>query len=269
MKTVKSAWIFDVDGVITSLQTRQIAQPQILDELIKRLRSGNIVAFITGRSHEWILKQVIRKLEDKINNKNILDNLFISEEFGGMQSYYKNGLRIDSENETFSVPNGIFIETKNIVKREFLDSMFIDPKISMASIEMKEDFPIDKFKILQKQLILEIQNILEKYDRGNIMEIHEDHIATNIKNKNANKRYAANQMLSWLSKKGINPEIYFVFGDNISDKQISDELFEKRLNVELVFVGDKNELKNSTPSYKTIIKDNKLDKGTLEFLKSM
>lgn len=270
MKTVDKMLIFDIDGVITNLHTRQISEPQILDELIKRLKLGEPIAFITGRARKWIIERVASKLENKIEDKMLLDNLFVSEEFGGLQSYYEDGIRIDFGNKDFLIPHEIPIKLNSIVNNQFSESMFIDPdKQTMISIEMKQDFSINKFKLLQEELIDQIQMLLEEYDSERKLEIHKDHIAINIKNKKSSKRYATRQMLIWLNKKGIKPKKYLVFGDNIADKEIADELFENGLTVEFVFVGKGDELRNTLPRYRILIKNNEFEKGTLEFLKSL
>lgn len=49
-RTVDAAWIFDVDGVITSLQGKKVTEPQILDHIAKKPEAGEPVAFNTGRS---------------------------------------------------------------------------------------------------------------------------------------------------------------------------------------------------------------------------
>jgi hydroxymethylpyrimidine pyrophosphatase-like HAD family hydrolase len=269
IKTVDQMLIFDVDGVITNLQTRQISDPLILEELIKRLKLEIPIAFITGRAHKWITERVIDKLENMIGDRMLLDNLFTSEEFGGLQSFYKNGARIDSKNENFLIPQEIFSNINEIVTNQYYNSMFVDPdKETMISIEMKKDFPIGKFKLLQEKLINQLQLLIERYDSKKIFEIHKDHIATNIKNKNSSKRYATKQMLAWLFGREIDPKKYIVFGDNISDKEIPDELHENDKIVEFVFVGKSDDLKNVSPKYKITLKDSKFEKGTLEYLKS-
>lgn len=267
---MKTAWVFDIDGVITNLQTRQISDPQILDELIKRLKLNEPVAFITGRARKWIIEGVVDKLENKIGDRMLLDNLFISMEFGGLQSFYEKGVRVDLKEQNFSIPSEILPNLIEIVKNQFSDSMFLDPdKETMISIEMKKDFSIDKFKLSQEKLIEQIRMLIERYDTQNKLEIHKDHIATNIKNKSSNKKYATIQMLDWLDKKGIKPRKFIAFGDNIADKEIADELYEKGLTVELVFVGKGDELRNTLPKYRILIKNNEFETGTLEFLKSL
>jgi|WetSurMetagenome_2_1015567.scaffolds.fasta_scaffold03652_4 hypothetical protein len=270
MKTIDQMLIFDVDGVITNPQKKKITEPEILDEIVKRLKRNEPVALITGRAREWIIDRVVSKIENRIADKNILNDVFVSNEFGGTSSIYEKGIRKDSVNKHFLINEELLVAINKIVDDKFSDSMFVDlDKKTMISIEMRDNLSLEKFKLVQNKLVEEIRKIVSLFDKKYELEIHVDIIATNIRYKKANKRYATEQMLNWLSNKKICPQKYFVFGDTKGDKDIAKELSENKLPVVFVFVGKKDELGDEKLYFKTIITLNKYEKGTLEFLKNL
>src|SRR3989344_2543991 len=94
---VDTAWIFDVDGVITDPEKKEVTNPQLFDELIKRLKKGEPVALATGRALEWVIKKIVNPLESRIKENNsdisLLDNFYVSGEFGGSHLFYNKGKR--------------------------------------------------------------------------------------------------------------------------------------------------------------------------------
>jgi hypothetical protein len=270
MKTVDRMLVFDVDGVITNPKKKRVTEPEILDEIIKQLEKSDPAALVTGRAHEWIIDRVIGLIENKAQDRIILDNLFISKEFGGAYSIYENGVRKDFSNEHSTISKDLLNEVSKIVNNNFSDSMFVDPdKKTMISIEMKDNFSIEKFRIFQGEFLKEIRKIIRKYDPDQQLDVHVDIIATNIRNKNSNKRYATKQLLGWLSDKKISPKKYFVFGDTVGDRDIAQELYEGKFPVKFVFVGEKTELGTTKSDFTIIFPQSKYDKGTLEFLKTL
>lgn len=98
------------------------------------------------------------------------------------------------------------------------------------------------------------------------IEVHEDQIAINVKNRNANKSYAVKQFLSWLQSKKNIPEKFTVFGDNISDLEMGTVLQAENLSFNFVYVGNKDDLNTTSISFKPIITQARFDKGTVEVL---
>jgi hypothetical protein len=267
LNSPKVAWVFDVDGVITNPQTKRIDGFGICDELISKLQKHEPVALITGRAYNWVTNRVVNQIEGMLQDKSILDNLFISAEFGGFYSQYENGERKELINEQLSLPAEIPPEVKKIVENEYSDTMFVDPdKKTMVSVEMRDNHSVEDFKSSQKKLSVEIQNILNQYDKDSKLEIHEDTIATNIRNKSSNKKNAAEQMLKWLSDKGIRPQKYLVFGDSRGDIEIAQDIYENNLPIEFIYVG-----KEEIPIVNFPVKITKknFEKGTLEYLKTL
>lgn len=258
------AWLFDVDGVITNLQTRKVEDPQIIQQIVGKLEAGEPVGIITGRALSWLSGRVLSLIEKQIKNPSILNNLCIEAEFGGISVVYDHGQKNESIEADLSISLEVLSQLEKLVKKDFSDVMFVDSgKRTHFTAEMKEGVESDLFKEKQKELVGKLKKIIDKHGLSGTVEIHEDAIATNVKNKKLNKHLAADKFLKWLQEKGIEPELYYVFGDSTSDLQIGEELHNQDEKVKFIYTG-KDEL-GDLPF--EIIKPNKLyDEGTLEYL---
>ena len=49
------AYIFDVDGVITSPYEKQVKENELLRIIAEKLKNSEPVAFNTGRTIQWVL----------------------------------------------------------------------------------------------------------------------------------------------------------------------------------------------------------------------
>lgn len=101
-------YMFDVDGPIVEPNSETITHPQIISDIINELKAGRVSALITDRSVEWLLKDakttgytnhkiqagVVVLIEHQADDKSILDNLFVSAEFGGCTITYHNSERV-------------------------------------------------------------------------------------------------------------------------------------------------------------------------------
>ena len=79
---MKDLFVFDIDGVITHPSRKINTEPEILNYIIEKLKTGHPVALNTGRSLAWIKERVINLLLAKIQNKAILKNLTAVGEMG-------------------------------------------------------------------------------------------------------------------------------------------------------------------------------------------
>lgn len=266
-RVVKTAWLFDVDGVLTHPEEKRVTEPELFKEIKKRLKRNEPVALVTGRALDWLVDRVVTPLEAQVSNKQILENFYVSGEFGGASMTYQNGTRELLVNQEISVPEQVINKAWQITKREFPDSMFWDKdKKTMVSIEMVDGFSVNEFKKPQRQLGEKLRQLLKDYAIDDQFEVHEDRIATNIRDKRVNKHFAAKQVIKWLKGRNISPKIFLVFGDNKSDKEMADEIYENGLNVEFIFVGEKEQLEGSNFPFPVTFTQNLCEKGTLEYL---
>lgn len=271
MKTVKTAWVFDVDGVITNPQEKKITQPEILDEIIKRLEREEFVALNTGRSIEWVRDRVLNPLIEKVKDKKILENLLVVGEKGGTWAEFNNqGNLIENKDDDISVPDILKNEIKDLIDNKYSDSMFYDEsKLTMISTEMKDGHSLEDYKEKQKMFSTELQTLLTDKNLGNKFKVDPTTIATDIENKFVGKHFAVRRIIEWIKRKGINPQKYVTFGDSFrSDIPMAQEINSQQLPVEFVYVGEKN-IDISKYSFPIKITQNKFEKGTLEFLKSL
>jgi len=269
------AYIFDVDGVITNPQTRTIRYPELVSEIVKILENQNPVAFITGRALPWLKERLLSDFQAyiKINNleKTILDNIFISGEFGGCNITFNNGSSKETINSSLSL-NPELVKRLSETAKQFSDIVFVDQdKQTEFSVEMKQRVTVTQFAKRKHEIALAFNKIVEDLKLQKIVEVHEDRIAINIKSKVSNKKLSTRQFLDWLKVKNLKPEKILAFGDTISDLEIAELLKEDNLNFEFIYTSNPNEIRDKTnfPVTFTIEEFGKeTDEGTLRYLKT-
>ena len=90
-------------------------------------------------------------------------------------------------------------------------------------------------------------------------------IATDIQSKNVGKTFATDKFVKLLSVRGITPDEYICFGDDIADYDMYKTLADLGKTAKLVFVGEKEKLEGKDLK-DVIFTEKKLDEGTLEYL---
>ena len=146
------AWMFDIDGVITNPETKKVERPEIIDFIIGRLSLDEPVALITGRALPWVMQNVIPVvMQSTIDNPALLDNFFVSAEFGGATATWKNGLKKTAVNNTLRLPRALVAEIK--LAGENFPKHFMEPdRESMVTFQKIDEIPTDEFKKVQSEL---------------------------------------------------------------------------------------------------------------------
>lgn len=264
MKDPKYAWLFDVDGVITDPQAKQIVHPEIIGLITKKLLKEEPVGLITGRSVDWLEERILHHFEKEAQNH--LSHFFISAETGGVYGSYKNNKLSISVDEKLKVPDAARKEIKDIANKYFPKIMFYDlPKKTMATIEVIDGVPIEEFKKLQPKLDKLIFKVFQKYNLKKKFKMDSVRLSTDVESIYAGKDLAAKRFLDWLNNKNIKPEKFYSFGDSNSDVAMAEELYKNKLNVTFVFVGEPNLLIGKFP-FKIVYPKSLFDKGVVEFL---
>jgi hypothetical protein len=123
-----TAYLFDIDGVLTNPESKRVEQAEMLAQLVKRLERLEPVGVNTGRSLDFIMEQVLDPIESRIIDKKLVRHFFaIGEKGGACIVYNEDNQSIMQVDNSISVPEIIRAEVKFIVSQEkYSDTMFYD-----------------------------------------------------------------------------------------------------------------------------------------------
>ena len=136
--------LFDVDGPIASPTSRTIAIDSILTDLVSLAAAGVPIAFITGRSDEFIREQVIAPLL----TAGLADALRVpgARMFGVFEKgaawcpITENGMGDVTVDESVALPSVVGDNVRTLVASDFASTMFFDEtKRAMISVEQRTD----------------------------------------------------------------------------------------------------------------------------------
>lgn len=263
---IQHAWLFDVDGVITDPQAKQVTNPEIIKVISHLLEKNEPVSLITGRSIAWLENRVLHLIEQSQQN---LSNFFVSAEKGGVFGSYDDSHKLRLEiDKNLEVPKPVKVQIEKLIKQKFPKIIFFDPKKTMASVEMIDGISTEEFKKVQPKLDRLIAEILKKYKLDKKFRIDSVRISTDIENVIAGKNLGARRFLDWLNQKNIKVKKFYAFGDSVSDAEMARELHEDSQDVTFVFVGGREMIKNKYP-FPVIFPQSLFTKGVIEFISSL
>lgn len=267
-KVVAHAWLFDVDGVITHPEQKKVTEPELFNEIIKRLKNGEPVALVTGRSLIWMIERIINPLKAKIKDKSVLANFFAVGEKGGTWiTFSQNGEMEENMDQTISVPKFLQNEVRRLIETQFSKNVFYDEtKQTMISTEMKDNISVSEYRVHQEKLNRLLEALLVKHGLTRQFKVDPTRIATDVENTHVGKALGARKVLDWLKEKRIKPEIFLAFGDSKSDVGMVQELYQRNLPVEFVFVGEREQLEGTHLPFSVTFTQAQCEKGTLEYL---
>lgn len=271
IKTVDHMLIMDVDGVITNPQEKRITEPEILDQIAKRLEKGEPVALNTGRSVEWLRDRILNPLAQIVKDKKMLTNFLAVAEIGGTWAEFdQDGNIVESKDEGIYVPSNLKDEVRSIINQEYSDTMFFDEsKLTMISTEMRDGHPLEDYKKKQEILTGRLKTLLADKGLEDKFKVDPTTIATDIENKHVGKHFAVKRIIEWVKNKGIAPKRYIAFGDSFrSDVPMAEEIHSQGFPVEFVYVGKENIQKSDYP-FPINQPIAHFGNGTLEYLKSL
>jgi hydroxymethylpyrimidine pyrophosphatase-like HAD family hydrolase len=264
------AWLFDVDGVLTSSTEKRVTQPEIFNQLIKRLENGDLVGLNTGRAIDFIITQILDPLEKQISNRSLLKNIYaIGEKGATWITFNEKGVKKIDIDPKISVPVEIQNQTRKLVSQPpYSEVMFYDEtKKTIITIEINMGTSPNDFKELQSELVQPFQDLLNQNHLDEDFEIVLSRIAIDFQSKHVGKDLGARKFVELLTKDGNIPDKYICFADDTSDYEMLTELKRLGKDAKLVFVGEKEKLEglDLTP---VIFTSQPLDKGTLEYLQN-
>lgn len=265
--TVDTAYLFDVDGVLSDPREKRVTEEGIYTSVIERLQRGEPVGLNTGRSTEWMEERIIRPILEKIQDKSVLANFVaIGEKGGTWITFDEQGNMHHGRAQAISVPEDLNERARRLVEEKYGDSMFFDAtKETMISIEMHDGYDLAEFTRRQAQLTEELVQILSETGQEKIYKVDPTTIATDIESPHVGKALGADRFLQFLTDRDIKPVQFKAFGDSASDLEMADELERKGRQVDFVYVGDRAKLGNVTKDY-PIEYVGGFSQGTLEYL---
>jgi hydroxymethylpyrimidine pyrophosphatase-like HAD family hydrolase len=265
-----TAYLFDVDGVLTDLVEKEVTEKELFDFLGAFVRQGDLVAFNTGRTTGWVNEKIIQPLFEKIEQKELIaDIVTIAEKGGTWMTFDEQGVAKLNKDSSMTLPQQVRQAIKQLVQDKYTDAMFFDEgKETMISVEMHDGFAISLYDDRQKEFDKEAEDILSQSGLTDKYKIHTVAISTDIEARHAGKALGVDRLLTIFVEKGITTSKFITFGDSPADIEMADELHTRGKDVIFVYTGDKETLGEITKPYPIEFAAG-YTQGTLAYLKSL
>jgi hydroxymethylpyrimidine pyrophosphatase-like HAD family hydrolase len=263
-----TAWLFDVDGVLTDPERKAITEPAILDELARRLQAGEPVGLNTGRSLDFLAREVLSPLEQRMRDKSSLQNMIAIGERGGVWVVFDaDGALRSHVDSSIPASQSLQRDVRALLQRpEFAEVMFYDEtKQIMISTELMAGKSVAEYEAPQRLLVAELRELLARHHLERDFSIDPTRIATDLEHRELGKARGARMFVEMLEARGIHPRTYLCFGDSLSDYDMLAELVRLQRDVELIFVADSALLDGEDTRLVTFVRPF-FDKGTLRYL---
>ncbi|WP_223692822.1 hypothetical protein [Leifsonia poae] len=233
--------LFDVDGPLASPVTRTIAIRSIVTDLVAMTAAGVPIAFITGRSGDFIRNQVVAPLRDA-GLADALDQqgarMFgVFEKGGAWAPITGDGMGEVTVDETVAFGADAVDRIRNLVRERFADTMFFDEtKRAMISVEQRTDVDTATFAEAQDHYCDAAFDLLtglgyglrhgERVSpdaRGDVpFRIDPTIISTDIESVLLDKDRGAQRAFDYFAARGALPRRWRSIGDSRSDYLMAD-----------------------------------------------
>lgn len=266
----QTAYLFDVDGVLTDLVEKQVTETALFSYLSSFLHKGDIVAFNTGRSAKWVKERIINQLFEKLDKKELLSDVIIVAEKGGVwMTFDDNATAHQEQDPSMAIPQEFNEQIKQLVEGKYNDAMFFDDtKETMISVEMHDGFDLSSYNKRQKEFNSEVEQLLSKKGLNERYKIHSLSISTDVEEHHAGKALGVDRLLTLFDEKGIIPGAFITFGDSPADFEMGDELAKRGKDITFVYTGDKETLGEITKPYPIEFAEG-YSRGTLSYLENL
>lgn len=233
--------LFDVDGPIASPVTRTINIRSIVTDLVAMTAAGVPIAFITGRSGDFIRNQVVTPLCDAglgeaLNEKG--SRMFgVFEKGGAWAPITGDGMGDVTVDESVAFGPEAVDGVRQLMRDRFADTMFFDEtKRAMISVEQRTDvdaptfaeaqqrFQSDAFELLSGMGIgLRYGDRVSPDASGEVpFRIDPTIISTDIESVLLDKDRGAHRAFDYFAERGPLPRRWRSVGDSRSDYKMAD-----------------------------------------------
>ncbi len=261
------AFILDVDGVFTSPSESETVDNRILAIVQKILLNGSLVALNTGRPNIWIKSKILDHLLTNIQDKNILNNIFVIGEKGGTKIEFKNGEFRFDKNLPVEIPESLKTKIRNMIQEEFPDDLFFDEsKETMITVQKIPSVSLNRFNDIHSDLNDRLKDILAEEDEEGDFILEPTVVDTDVQSKIVGKSYSTNLILDWMKENKSHVKKVIAIGDSSFDIQMAEEAYEHGFPVEYLFVGEPDKFIKSEKSFRVLFSDKLFNEAALEYL---
>lgn len=271
-----NAYLFDIDGVITDPNKKEVVFPQILREIMIRLNRKEPVGFNTGRSLTHIQEKILKPLGEMIDRANldrgILANLVaIGEKGGAWITFDEEGTPTAHVNPHLVVPEELQDTVRGLVASGLRTMYYDETKQTMITVEMRDnptEEQQEEFHHEQDQLVDAINQTLIHLGRQQEFTVDKTRIAVDVQHNGTGKALGAKLFFDMLSERGIHPKRFISAGDSKSDFDMHKQLQQLGAASHFLYVGDPEDLAGENINDVTFSKNNgyQLNQGTYFFL---
>jgi hypothetical protein len=236
--------LFDVDGPIASPTTRTIAIDSILTDVVTLAAAGVPIAFITGRSDEFIREQVIAPLL-KVGLADALRvpgaRMFgVFEKGAAWCAITEDGMAEVTVDESVALPAVVGDDVRRLVASDFPTTMFFDEtKRAMISVEQRTDVEHSEYVAEQPRFNDAAFAVVSGHGIGVRLgdraqpdadgevpfRLDPTIISTDIESILLDKDRGAERALEYFSATGELPRRWRSVGDSRSDYLMADHLY--------------------------------------------
>lgn len=240
-ETVNHIYSIDLDGVITDPQEKRVIYPELLDEIVQRIKNKEPVALNTGRSTNWALKNVVSTIQETIDDPAALKYLVVIGEKGNTWAVFDELGTVHNGKAEGAVIDSELQAEIDTLTAEYADIMGnLDPKTTMASIEMNDGMDIAEYQERREPFVARLKELVANHPKAKGLSVDATTIAVDVESTHAGKALGAARFLQALDEMNIayNNATFTAIGDSSSDFDMARELKRRGLQGEFVFVGN-------------------------------
>lgn len=237
--------LLDVDGPIASPDSRTIATPSIIADLITLAGANVPIGFITGRSAQFISEQVVAPLVEA-GLPGLMRMYGVCEKGAVWFPITAAGMGEVVVDDSVALPEAVAGRIRALVASDYADTMFFDEtKLAMVSVEQRTDVGRAEYHLAQASFEEAAYAIMIEHGLGVRFgdrvspdtagavpfRIDTTIISTDIESVDLDKDHAAERALAFFAEGGALPRLWRSVGDSRSDYKMADHLHSAGFDV--------------------------------------
>lgn len=273
--------LLDVDGPIASPETRTIAIGSIVTDLVALAAAGVPIAFVTGRSEQFIREQVVAPL---VGASLPADARVygVCEKGAVWFPIGAAGIGEVAVDHGVALPPPVVEALRQLVATGYADTMFFDEtKQAMVSVEQRTDVSRERYTRAQRAFddaafdLIAARGLGIRLGERQSPDAHGEVpfridptiISTDIESVRLDKDHAAARALAYFAETGPLPCLWRSVGDSRGDYLMADHLHEAGFEVAHVDVRPSDGILERP--YRVIVEGDRIhDDAGAEFLRS-